>query len=269
MIFSDIHIHTKYCDGKNSPEEIVKKAIELGFESVGFSGHSYTESDLSFCMNLEDTRKYADEINNLKLKYPQIDILLGIERDYYYTPDGIDYDYVIGSLHYAEKDGKILSVDESEEVFVNNVREYFNGDYRAFVESYYEKLKNIVTKTKADVVGHFDLVTKFNDGNRYFDEDADWYKKCVCDTLNEIAKSQPVFEVNTGAMSRGYKNKPYPAEFILKEIKRLGCDVVITSDCHNAENLGYAYKDAIKLVKDCGFKKVKVMNKNGFYYKDI
>lgn len=269
MIFSDIHVHTKYCDGKNQPEEIVKKAIELNFESIGFSGHSYTEKDLSFCMNLEDTRKYADEINGLKLKYPKIDVLLGIERDYYYTPDGIDYDYVIGSLHYVEKYGTLMSVDESEEVFVSNVRQYFDGNYRVFVESYYKTLKNIVTKTNADVVGHIDLISKFNDGNKYFDEDAEWYKQSVCNALNEIAKSKPVFEVNTGAMSRGYKNKPYPSEFILKEIKRLGCDVIITSDCHNAENLGYAYEEAIKLVKDCGFMHVKVLNKDGFYNKEI
>ena len=259
MICSDIHVHTKYCDGKNEPEEIVKKAIELGFKAIGFSGHSYTERDLSFCMNLENTVKYVNEINNLKSKYPQIKILLGVERDYYFTPDGVEYDYVIGSLHYVEKDGVLLSVDESEEVFVKNVKEYFDGNYRAFAESYYEKLKGIVTKTNADVVGHFDLITKFNDGNKYFDENAKWYRDCVFDALCEIAKAKPVFEVNTGAMSRGYKKKPYPSKFILEEIKSLGCDVVITSDCHNADNLGYGFQEAERLVVDCGFKNAKNM----------
>ncbi len=269
MIYSDIHVHTKYCDGKNEPEEIVKKAIEMGFLSIGISGHSYTERDMSFCMDLEGTKKYADEINLLKIKYPQIDVLLGIERDYYFTPDGIDYDYIIGSLHYVEKDGILLSVDESEEVFVYNVNKYFDGDYKAFAECYYKKLKDIVVKTNADVVGHIDLVTKFNDNNKYFDEGADWYKTCVADAIKEIAETKPVFEVNTGAMSRGYKQKPYPSKFILEEIKKAECGIIITSDCHNIDNLGYGFDYATKLVKNCGFNKVKILTKNGFVDKEV
>jgi len=262
MIYSDIHTHTTYCDGKSTAEEMVKKAIEKGFESIGLSGHSYTDFDDGWCMSLENTKKYCDEVDALKEKYPQIDILRGIERDYYFSPDGQQYDYVIGSLHYVEKDGVKYDVDNIT-VFAENVEEHFDGSYRAFAELYYETLKGVVEKTGADVVGHFDLVAKFNEGNMYFDEDADWYKKAVTDALDAVSKSKPVFEVNTGAISRGY-NKIYPSEFILKEIKKRGCDVVITSDCHNADTLGCAYDKAIERVKKCGFDTVKILTKNGF-----
>ena len=262
MINSDIHTHTIYCDGKSTPEEMVKKAVDIGFESIGFSGHSYTDFDDGWCMSLENTKKYCEEIDALKLKYPQIDILKGIERDYYFTPDGQEYDYVIGSLHYVEKDGVKYDVDNFS-VFADNVEKYFGGNYREFVELYYSTLSDIVEKTNADVVGHFDLVALFNEGNKFFDEGAEWYKNCVLDALSKIAKSKPVFEVNTGALSRG-RNKIYPSKFILKEIKKLGCDVVITSDCHNAENLGFAYDEAIEIVKECGFETVKGFTKNGF-----
>ena len=262
MIYSDIHVHSTYCDGKTKLEDMVKKAIEIGFESLGFSGHSYTDFDSGWCMSLENTKKYCEEIDALKAKYPQIDILKGIERDYYFTPDGQEYDYVIGSVHYVKKDGKFVDVDYYD-IFEENIEKYFGGSYRAFVELYYETVKNVVKKTDADVVGHFDLVAKFNEGNKYFDEDADWYKKCVIDTLDEVTKAKPVFEVNTGAISRGY-NKIYPSEFILKEIKKRGCDVVVTSDCHNAETLGNAYDKAIERVKKCGFETIKVLTKDGF-----
>ena len=63
MIYSDIHTHTTYCDGKSTPEEMVKKAIEKGFESIGISGHGYMDFDVSYCMTLEDTKKYVNEIN--------------------------------------------------------------------------------------------------------------------------------------------------------------------------------------------------------------
>lgn len=263
MIFSDIHVHTKYCDGKNTPEEIVRKAIELGYKSIGFSGHAYTDFDSSYCMTCEGTKLYRQEISELKKKYPQINILSGIERDYYTSEDD-EYDYVIGSLHYVEKDGIFMDVDNTAEMTENNVKKYFDGNYEEYVKLYYCTLKNIVEKTKCDVVGHFDLLTKYNEGNKYFDENSEWYRKYALDALREIAKSKPVFEVNTGAMARGYKNVPYPAKFILEEIKKLGCDVVITSDCHNADNLGYAFDEALKIVKNCGFDRVKVLTGNGF-----
>ena len=68
MIYSDIHTHTTYCDGKSTAEEMVKKAIEKGFESIGLSGHSYTDFDDGWCMSLENTKKYCDEVDALKEK---------------------------------------------------------------------------------------------------------------------------------------------------------------------------------------------------------
>jgi len=268
MILSDLHVHTKYCDGKSDAKDIVEKAIEMGFESIGFSGHSYTDFDGSYCMSSKGTELYREELIKLREKYPEIDILIGIERDYYST-ESDNYDYVIGSLHYVVKDGVFMDVDNTAEIMVENVERYFNGDYKEYVKCYYNNLRDIVEKTNADIVGHFDLVTKFNEGNKYFDENAEWYRETALDTVRCIAKNKPVFEVNTGAISRGFRTKPYPAKFILEEIKNLGCDIVITSDCHHAQNLGYAFEEAIEYVKDCGFDKVKVLTKNGFEYRNI
>lgn len=263
MIYSDIHTHTTYCDGKNTAEEMVKKAVEMCFESIGISSHCYVP-EATYGMTGESTIKYAEEIKLLKEKYPQIDVLLGVERDMFFALDNIEYDYIIGSLHFVEKDGNRFDVDHNADVVDKNVKKYFGGDYKAYVECYYNTLKDVVKKTNADVVGHFDLVAKNNEGNKFFDEESDWYREYALSALREIAKSKPVFEVNTGGISRGYKTVPYPAKFILEEIKNLGCDVVITSDCHDANNLGYAYDKAIELVRECGFDKVKVLTKNGF-----
>ena len=75
MFNNNFHTHTKYCDGKNTPEEMVLSAIELGFDSLGFSGHAYTEFDLSYCMTPGETEKYISDIYALKKKYAgRIDI---------------------------------------------------------------------------------------------------------------------------------------------------------------------------------------------------
>ena len=59
-MLTNYHTHTTYCDGNNTPEEVVKAAIDMGFDAIGFSGHGYTDYDLSYCM--KDTQKYLAEI---------------------------------------------------------------------------------------------------------------------------------------------------------------------------------------------------------------
>ncbi len=238
----NLHTHTVYCDGKDTPEELVKRAIELGFVALGFSGHEYAPNDEDFCMSKEGTKAYIDEILRLKEKYKdQLTIYLGIERDYFGIVDEFPYDYVIGSLHCVEKDGVLMVVDYTAEHMEQNVQRYFAGNYRAYVERYYEILADIVPKTKATIVGHFDLITKFNEGNRYFDEEADWYKEAALRALRKVAESNPIFEINTGAMARGYRTRPYPAAFILEEIDRLGCPVIINSDCHDKMDINHEF----------------------------
>lgn len=243
----NVHTHTCYCDGKDTPEEMVKAAIELGFCALGFSGHEYSVNDADFCMRRESAEVYRKEVLALRDKYRgKLDIYLGIERDYFGKADGYPYDYVIGSLHYVEKNGILLSVDNTAEIMEQGVADLFGGDYRAYVERYFEILADVAERTGADIVGHFDLVTKFNEGNRYFDEDSVWYKRAALKALAKIAKSRPIFEINTGAMARGYRSRPYPPPYIISEIERLGCPMIVTSDCHDKEKLDFAFTDVLK-----------------------
>ena len=66
-MLANFHTHSSFCDGKNTPEEIVVAAIEKGFTSLGFSGHAYTPFDTRYCM--KDTDSYVLEIARLKEKY--------------------------------------------------------------------------------------------------------------------------------------------------------------------------------------------------------
>ncbi|MGC2872153.1 histidinol-phosphatase [Ihubacter sp. rT4E-8] len=246
----NLHTHTAYCDGKDMPEDMVKEAIALGFSALGFSGHGYSVYDTDFCMSKENTIAYRQEVLRLKKKYQkEIHIYLGVEMDYYGEKDEYPYDFVIGSVHGVEKDGQILSVDNTEEVMLSNVDQHFGGDFRAYVERYYETIANVVERTEADIIGHFDLVTKFNEGNKYFDENAAWYKRAALDALKSAAERQPCFEINTGAQARGYRSRPYPADFLLEEIDRLGCPAILSSDCHDKRDLAYGFSQLVQRMK--------------------
>lgn len=77
-------------------------------------------------------------------------------------------DYVIGSVHYIKIGGEYFSVDESAEKFKALAENQFGGDYYALAEEYFRLVSDVVDKTKATIIGHFDLVSKFNEGGRFF-----------------------------------------------------------------------------------------------------
>ena len=55
----DLHMHTTWSDGKNTPEEMIEEAIRLGLETVGISDHSSGDP----CgMTLEQSVEYRAEI---------------------------------------------------------------------------------------------------------------------------------------------------------------------------------------------------------------
>lgn len=248
MIRFDLHTHTVFSDGKNTPEEMVAYAEKNGIEILGISDHEYAPMQTSYCVSLENTPKYAETINALKEK-TKIKLYLGTERDYFSTESDIKYDYVIGSVHSIFKNGEYIDVDHSEKVMVDNVQRLYNGDYLEYVKDYYALVKNVVEKTKCDIVGHFDLVCKFNEGNKYFDETSEEYKKIALDAAKEIARSGKIVEINTGAISRGYKTKPYPAGFLFDYFKENNVKMILNSDSHSAENLCFKFDEFEALLK--------------------
>ena len=99
-MLQNLHTHTDFCDGKNAPEEMIKAAIEKGFDSLGFSGHAPSVHRLDWEMH--DLTGYAKRITELKSKYAGvIDVYLGTELDYYAAPEVLDikFDYTLGSVH--------------------------------------------------------------------------------------------------------------------------------------------------------------------------
>ena len=117
MLKADFHMHTNLCDGKNTPEEMVIAAIDMGLKNMGFSGHFDPENGVHM-----DIREYLKEIRRVKEKYKdRIDILLGGEIDCLYPEPEIEreLEYVIGSTHSALYNGNVIPVDDTEEKLDN------------------------------------------------------------------------------------------------------------------------------------------------------
>ena len=238
----DLHMHAAFSDGKDTPEEMIQEAIQKGLTRVGLSEHSHTEGD-ECGMTVEGTEAYRQEMRRLKEKYAgQIRVHCGLERDFY-SDDTLAYDYVIGSVHWLKMpDGHRVSVDWTAEKQWEGVEKYFGGDWYAFAEAYYELVSRVVSVTKCDIIGHFDLLTKFVEQDSRADLRHPRYVRAwqrAADCL--IATGKP-FEINTGAISRGYRTEPYPALEIREYLRAHGAGMILSSDAHAKENIAFQFE---------------------------
>ena len=252
MIKSNFHTHSVYCDGADTPEETVIEAIRKGFIVLGFSGHSFFEKDKEYCMDEKAASEYRRTINMLKEKYKSdIRILCGVEQDYYSTTPVSIYDYVIGSVHNIYKDGKYLAVDAKPEELINNLDTYYGGSFDAFAEDYFKIAADVVNKTNADIIGHFDLILKYSENIGYTPSKR--FFKAAEEAIDILVKFKRPFEINTGGMVSGARSVPYPSSEILEIIKSKGGTIVFSSDCHDKTKLDSGFEIAEKIAKDCGF----------------
>ena len=265
MILSNFHAHTTFCDGINTAEEMVEAAISKGFEAFGLSGHAYMGFETDWCMSPEMTAEYIAEMDRLKKLYSgRLALFTGIEQDYYSTEPTDGYDYVIGSVHYIKKDGEYLLVDDSEEQTVQYVKRFYGGDYYAYTTDYFNTIADAARKMRPDVIGHFDLITKFNEGGKLFDETDPRYLKPALEALEAITETHKLFEINTGAMYRVGRTAPYPSATLLKVLKEHGGEIILSSDSHDCASIGFKFNEAAELAKSCGFISAKTLTAKGF-----
>jgi len=264
---SNLHTHCTLCDGSNTIEEMVLAALNAGFESVGFSSHCHTGYPFDEC-GLRDPELYFTELERIKQKYQdRIRIFKGLELESRVLGEGrpvIDKrcDYTIGSLHLFRLDGQFFEVDYTKERWLEALK--VAGSAKALVQNYLDELLSFARQSSFDIIGHFDLYTKFNEGNALFDEDDAKYQDMVLDYLDAFIETGKIFEVNTGAISRGYKKKPYPARFILSRLLEKKVPIILSSDAHSAKNIAHAFPETEKMLREMGFTEQMRLTDRGF-----
>lgn len=255
MFKANYHTHTSLCDGKNTPEEVALFAAGSGFTHLGFSGHMDTDIHM-------DIETYYAKIRSLQEQYRgQMDILRGIELDTLYDPScAYDAEYIIGSTHFLDVPSETpMSVDSTPENLAQLCREFFGGDYYELAKAYYRLEAQVVARTGCTLVGHYDLVTKFNDEMHFLDEEDPRYRKYALETLEYLVSLGIPFEINSGAVNRGRKQDFYPNRFLLRSLRESGGEIIISSDAHQKELLTGAFDAAIQTALSCGFTHTNIL----------
>ena len=247
----DLHTHTVFCDGKNTPEEMVLSAIEKKIDVLGIAFHSYVSFDEEYCIKKDSEPEFIEEISKLKEKYKdKIKILCGVEQDFHSGKPQYNFDYVIGSVHYLEKEGEHFSIDMDPTLLLNLAKRYYEDDVYSLIEEYYQMVAIIPSATNADIIGHFDLVSKFNESGTIFDEQNPRYIRAYRRAIDRLISYNIPFEINTGAISRKYRTTPYPSRDIIEYIKEKGGKFILSSDSHSKEHLGFMFKECENIAKE-------------------
>ena len=247
---TNYHTHSTWCDGKDTPEDVVKAAVKKGFDAIGFSSHALLPISDPWTLQPDTVAAYVADVRALAEKYRgQIHVLCGIEADFIsglvrsdrsvYAPFHLDY--LIGSIHEVVADGVRIPVDHKPELLAEGIANSFGGDAQAFIRAYFATEREMATTCDFDIIGHPDIIRKFNGVLRYFDESADWYNEELRLTADAFAASGKIVEVNTGGISRGWIDDAYPSPAFRALLRERGVRFILSSDAHSAAAVDCAF----------------------------
>lgn len=266
---ADYHVHTSFSDDSvYAMEDVVRDAVKNGLDEICFTDHvDYSvkrdrddergieyrkggkgESDLIPLQNV-DYDAYYSEYLRVKEEYAsKIRLRLGLEcgvqshtvGDYLALFPRYPFDFIILSIHQVGD------------------REFWNGEYqkgrtqRQYNEGYYEEMLKVMKEYRAySVLGHLDLITRYDSMGRYPFEKI---KPLVTEILGTAIADGKGIEINTSSRRYGLDDTT-PSRDILKLYRELGGEIItIGSDSHKREHLGAYIDESMELLRALGYR---------------
>jgi len=270
-LFSSMHTHTLFCDGKDDVETMCRAAYEKKLYAIGFSAHApiTKQTGMASDWNLKDERvnEYVDEVLAAKRRWQgKLEVFLGYEADYIKglrSPldsdiKALNLDYIIGSVHYIfpPNGAKPFTVDGPREEFLSGLNEAFGGDAQALMDYYYDAVTEMIMMGGFDILGHADLIKKNSHVNNFWSKESEFLRQK--EVARAAGRTDIVVEVNTGGINRKKIHEVYPSLPFLRLFRENNVPVIITADAHRAEHINGNYDTAIETLKCADFKDHKI-----------
>lgn len=263
MRIASYHVHTNYCDGANTPEEMIRAAIAAGMTDVALTAHAAWPFASEWHLPVSRYVEYLEDVRRLAAAYRgRIRVLAGFEADYLRgitAPDSSVYgsfapDVIVGSVHYVPGKGPTpWAVDAPADLVARGIDEAFGGDGKKAVQAYWGAVREMVSSYSFDIVGHLDVIRKRNGTLRFFDEETSWYRRELAETAKAIARAGKIVELNTGGIARKAIDGVYPSDELLSLLRRHDVRVTISSDAHGVADIACAYDKARQAARVAGF----------------
>ncbi|MFO8234393.1 MAG: histidinol-phosphatase HisJ family protein [Bacteroidales bacterium] len=242
----DYHTHTFLSDGEGQHEDFVQKAHDIGLDEIGFSDH-FSIIPTNWGSNEDDIQYMTDKIEELKAKNElpvkikfgvEIDYIPGKEKEIEKLISALPLDYVIGSIHFIESWNFDTSPDH-----------YNDKNIETLYEKYFNLLNEAVKSGMFDIVGHADVIKKFN--HRPQKKPVELYEKVI----QSIAANNLTVELNTSGLNKPCKEF-YPDVTFMEMCYQYDIPVMINSDAHKPNQVGQYFSKATALLKGIGYKEI-------------
>jgi histidinol-phosphatase (PHP family) len=273
-MYHDYHTHTLYSNhGEGHPRELAQFAVERGLLALGFSEHfplphGFSEPTGGLAnMHWGDIDSYIQEVNQVKAEFgDKIKIMLGFEVDYlpsYHNEMQTNLarypaEYWVGSVHIVDRfrsDHENWLIDFSEEDFAEGIKE---KGYIATYTRYFELVRQFAQSYHHQIVGHFDLVKKYNKFGRYFELDTAHYLSQAEMTLDVLKQTNKIIEVNTAGLFKGI-GEIYPSDPILQMILHRRIPICLSSDAHKPEHVAREFSSVWQRLSKLGFEQLTAL----------
>lgn len=248
-VIADYHMHTPLCQHALGPmEAYVEHAIHMGLREIGFSDHNPLPNGLGANVRMKESELeyYVNRVKELQFQYRgQIDVLLGLEMDFI---DGLEdylakqtasypFDYIIGSVHYLNRDCTIGSW----------TRHFPRSPDEQWI-LYCEQLRKLAHSGLCDIMAHLDVV------NRSAKQPTQVGLDAISATLEDIATTGVAIEINTSGYRHQelLKPQPYPDLPFIEKAIALGIPLTVNSDSHAPEQVGFKFKEVETFLKKHG-----------------
>jgi histidinol-phosphatase (PHP family) len=265
-VLTDYHLHLRpdeleataerYFTSENV-ERYLEAAREAGVEELGVSEHVYrfTEAlevwDHPFWREQarDDLSAYCEFVRDTPLR-------LGLEMDYFRGRedrianllDGLELDYVVGSVHFTSEG----AVDHDGYDVWKRI-----GDADRVWRLYFETLAEGVLTGLYDIVAHPDLVKVWGSGRPAPSRDPRFHYEPL---VEAIAESGTAVEVSTAGWRKPV-DELYPADAFAEMCVDAGAAFALSSDAHRPADVGYEYERAVETMRGWGIEEIAVFER--------
>jgi histidinol-phosphatase (PHP family) len=248
---------------RDSLESVIRAYIDQGFTWVGITEHmapisnawrypDEQQDNLTADFLLQRFRDYFTECRALAGKYAgRIEIMTAFETETHEGSeaqvkklvDELRPDYLVGSVHHVAGH----CIDYDAEHFQRAVEEA--GGLVKLYCAYFDVQYDMLCALEPAVVGHFDLIRKFDvDYQRTLQYAAVWER--IERNLNFIAEKNLILDFNLRGFDRAMEQ--YPSMPALRAAIERGIAIVPGDDSHGVKSVGRNYVRGVSILLEMG-----------------
>lgn len=278
MKLMDYHSHNRRCGhAAGEIEDYIQEAITKNLQEIGITDHfplgayindpQFDEIIKRASMGVDEFPNYIEEIKNLKKKYKdEINVRISTEINFATPGNALtlqkrvlepfmdDFDYLLGAIHDIKwHDSPIIIMDprEGSDALKTYGFEKINLEY-------VNKLNILVDTRFFDVIAHFDNQRVLFRPNRPDYSEILWEK--LLKLLDKIKTRGIAIEINTSGILKKIGSQ-FPSDNIVKEIIQREIPVILGSDAHSPQYIGFMFEEFIQKAKKWGLSQLCLFEK--------